>query len=55
MEKEITSTGYQLPPLELLNEYATDGNVVPDEEITGKIDAIKNALGNGKDIKAVSP
>ena len=55
MEKEITSTDYQLPPLELLNEYAADGNVVPEEEITGKIDAIKNALGNGKDIKAVSP
>ena len=36
MEKEITSTDYQLPPLELLNEYASDGNVVPEEEITGK-------------------
>jgi len=55
MEKEITSTGYQLPPLELLNEYAADGNVVPDEEIAGKIDAIRNALGKGKDIKAASP
>ena len=57
MGKEITSTGYQLPPLELLNEYATDGNVVPEEEIARKIDAIRNALGNGKvqvkDIKAV--
>ena len=57
MEKEITSTGYQLPPLALLNEYATDGNVVPDEEIAGKIDAVRNALGNGKvqvkDVKAV--
>ncbi len=40
---------------ELLDEYATDGNVVPEEEITGKIDAIKNALGKGKDIKAASP
>ena len=57
MEKGITSTGYQLPPLELLNEYAADGNVVPEEEIAGKIDAVRNALGNGKvqvkDIKAV--
>ena len=57
MEKEITSTDYQLPPLELLNEYASDGNVVPEEEIAGKIDAVKNTLGKGKvqvkDIKAV--
>ena len=53
MEKVITSTGYQLPPLELLNEYATDGNVVPEEEIARKIDAIRNALGKVKDIKAV--
>ena len=57
MKKEITSTGYQLPPLELLNEYAADGNVVPEEEIAGKIDAVRNALGKGKvqvkDIKAV--
>ena len=57
MGKEITSIGYQLPPLELLNEYAADGNVVPEEEIAGKIDAVRNALGNGKvqvkDIKAV--
>ena len=44
-----------MPPLELLNEYATDGNVVLEEEIAGKIDAIRNALGKGKDIKAVSP
>ena len=57
MEKEITSTDYQLPPLELLNEYASDGNVVPEEEITGKKDAISKALANGKvhvkDIKAI--
>ena len=57
MEKEITSTDYQLPPLELLNEYAADGNVVPEEEIAGKIDAVSKALANGKvqvkDIKAV--
>jgi len=57
MGKEITSTGYQLPPLELLNEYAADGNVVSEEEIAGKIDAIKNTLGKGKvqvkDIKVV--
>ena len=46
-----------MPPLELLNEYAADGNVVSEEEIAGKIDAIKNTLGKGKvqvkDIKAV--
>ena len=40
MEKEITSTGYQLPPLELLNEYATDGNVVPEEAIAGILSGI---------------
>lgn len=28
MEKEITSSCYQLPPLELLDEYASEGNVV---------------------------
>lgn len=75
MEKEITSTCYQLPPLELLDEYASEGNVVsigktaldekaaserkvvPDEEIAGKTESIRTALGKGKvpvkDIKAV--
>ena len=75
MEKEITSSCYQLPPLELLDEYASEGNVVstgktaldekaasdrkvvPDEEIAGKIESIRMALGKGKvqvkDIKAV--
>ena len=57
MEKEITSTGYQLPPLELLDEYAAEGNVVPDEEIAGKTESIRKALEKGKvqvkDIKAV--
>ena len=75
MEKEITSSCYQLPPLELLDEYASEGNVVstgkttldekaaserkvvPDEEIAGKTESIKTALGKGKvpvkDIKAV--
>ena len=46
-----------MPPLELLNEYAADGNVVSEEEIAGKIDAISKALANGKvhvkDIKAI--
>lgn len=75
MEKEITSACYQLPPLELLDEYASEGNVVstgktaldekaaserkvvPDEEIAGKTESIRTALGKGKvpvkDIKAV--
>lgn len=75
MEKEITSSCYQLPPLELLDEYASEGNVVstgktaldekaaserkvvPDEEIAGKTESIRTALGKGKvpvkDIKAV--
>lgn len=75
MEKEITSACYQLPPLELLDEYASEGNVVstgktaldekaaserkvvPDEEIAGKTESIRKALGEGevqvKDIKAV--
>ena len=41
----------------LLDEYAAEGNVVPDEEIAGKIESIRMALGKGKvqgkDIKAV--
>lgn len=41
----------------LLDEYAAEGNVVPDEEIAGKIKSIRMALGKGKvqvkDIKAV--
>lgn len=75
MEKEITSSCYQLPPLELLDEYASEGNVVsigktaldekaaserkvvPDEEIAGKTESFRTALGKGKvpvkDIKAV--
>lgn len=75
MEKEITSACYQLPPLELLDEYASEGNVVstgktaldekaaserkvvPDEEIAGKTESIRTALGKGKvpvkDTKAV--
>lgn len=42
----------------LLDEYAAEGNVVPDEEIAGKKESIRMALGKGKvqvkDIKAVS-
>lgn len=41
----------------LLDEYAAEGNVVPDEEIAGKKESIRMALGKGKvqvkDIKAV--
>ena len=41
----------------LLEEYAAEGNVVPDEEIAGKKESIRMALGKGKvqvkDIKAV--
>ena len=41
----------------LLDEYAAEDNVVPDEEIAGKIESIRMALGKGKeqvkDIKAV--
>lgn len=58
MEKEITSIGYQLPPLDLLDEYAADGNVMPEDEIAGRVEAIRNILESGKvcvkDIKAVS-
>lgn len=32
----------------LLDEYAAEGNVVPDEEIAGKIESIRMALGKGK-------
>ena len=41
----------------LLDEYAAEGNAVPDEEIAGKKESIRMALGKGKvqvkDIKAV--
>lgn len=32
----------------LLDEYAAEGNVVPDEEIAGKTESIRMALGKGK-------
>lgn len=33
----------------LLDEYAAEGNVVPDEEIAGKIESIRMALGKGRE------
>ena len=47
MENEITPTGYQLPSLDLLNEYIPESNV-PEEEIAGRVEAIRNILESGK-------
>ena len=42
MEREMTATDYQLPPLALFDEY------VPEDEITGRVEAIRNVLESGK-------
>lgn len=56
MEKEITTIGYQLPGLDLLDEYIPEGKV-SDDEIASKVEAIRNILESGKvrvkDIKPV--
>ena len=47
MEKEMTTTDYQLPSLDLLDEYIPESNVSEDE-ITGRVEAIRNVLESGK-------
>lgn len=55
MEKEITAIGYQLPDLELLNEYIPESKV-PEDEITGRVEAIRNILERGKvRVKDIEP
>ncbi len=57
MEKEITPVDYQLPPLVSLDEYIPESNV-PEDEIAGRVEAIRNILESGKvrvkDIQPVS-
>ena len=50
MEREMTATDYQLPSLELFDEY------VPEDEITGRVEAIRNVLESGKvRVKDIKP
>ncbi len=55
MENEITPPGYQLPPLELLDEYIPE-SLVPEDEIAGRVEAIRNILESGKvRVKDIQP
>lgn len=47
MNEEITPTDYQLPSLDLLNEYIPEGNM-PEEETAGRVEAIRNILESVK-------
>lgn len=47
MNEEITPTDYQLPSLDLLNEYIPESQV-PEDEIAGRVEAIRNILESGK-------
>ena len=55
MEKETTSMDYQLPSLELLDECIPESKV-PDDEIAGKVEYIRNVLESWKvRIKDIKP
>lgn len=50
MEREMTTTEYQLPSLELFDEYVTE------DEITSRVEAIRNVLESGKvRVKDIKP
>ena len=55
MDKEITTTDYQLPPSDLLNEYIPESKV-SENEIASKVAAIRSALESGKvRVKEIKP
>ena len=55
MEKEINTIGYQLPGLDLLDEYIPESKL-SDDEIDSKVEAIRNILESGKvHVKDIQP
>lgn len=55
MEEGIASGDYQLPPLDLLDEHIPESGV-PEEEIAGRVEAIRSILESGKvQVKDIIP